>query len=433
MSGDKSADRLPDEQRHDKKALAAGMAGNVIEWYDFTLYGYLAVVISQLFFPHEDPAVSLLATYGVFAVGFFMRPLGAALFGYLGDTMGRKPVLIISVMMMVIPTLLLGMLPTYADWGIYASICLVLIRCIQGLSVGGEFSGSVTYLVETAPVGKRGFAGSWANMGSMVGMLLGAATPAVVIWILGQPEVNEWAWRIPFFFGAVLGLIALFLRHDLPEPTPTEKEVEAREGVHPFRLLLREEGKTFLKMCFFAASYGACFYLPLVYLPTWLALYTGIPLHQALFVVTLCMLVQLACILPFARFSDQGIRRTTFLALCFMVMTVTAVPLFVLAGGGAVWEAIVVLVIFAIFIAVPLAVAPSLFAEAFDRKHRLTGYSVSFNIGFAVGGGTAPFVATWLISETGERFAPAFYMAALALLGAIVMMNTRDRSREPLR
>ncbi|GAB5467793.1 MAG: MFS transporter [Rhodospirillales bacterium] len=435
MDKDNAADETAsgEENSHSKKTLAAGMVGNVIEWYDFTLYGYLAVVISQLFFPHENPTVSLLATYGVFAAGFLMRPLGAALFGYLGDTLGRKPVLMLSVMMMVVPTLLLGILPTYADWGIWASICLVLIRLIQGISVGGEFSGSVTYLVETAPTAKRGFAGSWANMGSVTGMLLGAGTPALVIWVLGQPETNEWGWRLPFLFGGVIGLLALFLRHDLPEPAPTEKEIEGREGMHPIRRLLKEEPGVFIRMALFSISYGAVFYLPLVYLPTWLSLYTPIKLHEALFIVTLGMVVQLALIPSLAILSDRAIRRTHLLALVFLVIAVAAVPLFSWASDGLVWEAVVVFLVFSALIATPLAVAPTTYAEAFDRSHRLTGYSVSFNVGFAVGGGTAPLVATWLIAQSGDKFTPAIYLAALALLGVIVMIMTKDRSREPLR
>ncbi len=163
-----------------RKARISGVIGNVVEWYDFALYGYLAVIIGRLFFPTEDPTASLLASYGVFAAGFVMRPLGAVVFGWLGDTIGRGRTMLISVAMMAFPTIMLGLLPDYDSIGVAAPILLVLVRLVQGLSVGGEFSSSVTYMVETAPDDQRGRAGSWANVGGMLGMLLGSAAAALV-------------------------------------------------------------------------------------------------------------------------------------------------------------------------------------------------------------------------------------------------------------
>lgn len=422
-----------EEQGHSKRALAAGAVGNVIEWYDFTLYGYMAVVIAQLFFPHEDRTVSLIATYGVFAAGFLMRPLGGVLLGHLGDTWGRKPVMLISVVAMAAPTLLLGLLPTYADWGILASVALVVIRLVQGLSVGGEFSSSVTYLVETAPEGRRGFAACWANVGSTVGMLLGAATPAVVIWILGQPATNEWGWRIPFLLGGAIGLLALVLRRGLPEPPSGLHEVEDREGPFPLARLFREEPGVVVRLIVYSAAYGVVFYVPLVYLPNWLSLYTSIHLHEALFIVSLGLALQIPLIGILAIVSDRYVRRTHLVALAYGAMAVVAVPLYLWVGGGSVSAAVVVILCFCGLIAVPLAVMPATYAEAFDRGHRLTGYSVSFNLGFAVFGGTAPMVATWLIHGTGNHLAPAWYAAVWALVGTAAILSLKDRSREPLR
>jgi len=216
------------------RATIAGAAGNVIEWYDFSLYGYMAAVLSRLFFPHEDQLVSLIATYGVFAAGFIMRPLGGFVFGHVGDVIGRKRALVVSVLLMVVPTILLGLLPTYEQWGVWAAVCLVAIRMLQGLSVGGEFSGSATYLAETAAPGRRGFAASWANIGSMIGMLLGAATPAVTLSLLSSPDVDAWGWRIPFLFGGVLGVIALLLRRGLPEPQPTITSRASQSTITPY-------------------------------------------------------------------------------------------------------------------------------------------------------------------------------------------------------
>ncbi|WP_300524453.1 MFS transporter [Alcanivorax sp.] len=180
-----------------KNAVIAGYVGNVIEWYDFALYGFMASILSQLFFPSDNEVASLLATYGVFAAGFVMRPLGSFVFGWLGDTIGRSKTMLLSVALMFLPTLFLGLLPSYAVIGIWAPILLVIIRLVQGLSVGGEFSSSVTYLVETADPDHRGRAGSWANQGAISGMLLGAGLAALVTTVFPKEVVLEWACSSP--------------------------------------------------------------------------------------------------------------------------------------------------------------------------------------------------------------------------------------------
>ncbi|WP_462320566.1 MFS transporter [Halochromatium sp.] len=426
------------------RPLLAGAVGNVIEWYDFSLYGYMAAVLSGLFFPHEDRLVSLIATYGVFAAGFLARPLGAFLFGHLGDRIGRKAVLVVSVLLMVLPTILLGLLPTYAQWGVWAAICLVGVRILQGLSVGGEFSGSATYLAETAAPGRRGFAASFANVGSMAGMLLGAVVPAVTLALLTDAEVEAWGWRIPFLLGGVIGLVALLLRQGLPEPEPApgaEDGPAAHQAMPvsgappeaPIRSLLRHEPIATLRAILYAGGYGVAFYIPMVYMPTWLSIYTDIALHEALFIVTASMLLQ-ALLIPLAGLaSDRLMPRTLLLAWVFGLLALLVAPLYLLAGGGAEWQAIAALLVFAALLAIPLGVTPSLMAETFHRRHRLTGYSVSFNIGYGVAGGTAPMVATWLIHASGYKLAPAFYMVLCALVAVATLVSMKDWSRSALR
>ena len=415
------------------RATVAGAAGNVIEWYDFSLYGYMAAVLSRLFFPHEDQLVSLIATYGVFAAGFIMRPLGGFVFGHIGDVIGRKRVLVISVLLMVVPTILLGLLPTYQQWGVWAAVCLVAIRMLQGLSVGGEFSGSATYLVETAPPGRRGFAASWANIGAMIGMLLGAAAPAVMLALLSESDVDAWGWRIPFLFGGVLGVIALLLRRGLPEPEAGDIETTERVGPHPIRSLVRDDPVAMTQAIIYAAGYGVLFYIAMVYLPTWLSIYTTVALHEALFIATAAMLLQVV-IIPIAGWaSDALVKRKVLLIGTFLTMAVIVAPLYALAGQGTHWEAFTVLLVFAAIVAIPLGVTPSLMAETFDRRHRLTGYSLSFNLGFGIAGGTAPMVATWLIHRSGDSLAPAYYLIGCATLAVVALLTMRDRSREPLR
>src|SRR5215470_4915084 len=212
----------PEAQR---QAIVAGIAGNVMEWYDFSAYGYFATTIGRLFFPAQDAVSSLLAAFGVFAAGFLMRPLGSLLFGHIGDKKGRKLALTASVMLMAIPTFLIGALPTYQQIGVTASVLLVLMRLLQGLSVGGEYTISSIFLVEHSAVGHRGFFGSFAEVGACSGVLLGSALSALVTTVLDRAMVESWGWRIPFLIGVTVSIVGLYIRrYAIEESAPQGRQ-----------------------------------------------------------------------------------------------------------------------------------------------------------------------------------------------------------------
>ena len=244
-----------------------------MEWHDFALYGFMASVISRLFFPEGNQLASLLATYGIFAAGFVMRPLGSVVFGWLGDTVGRSRTMLIFVALMTFPTFVLGVLPTYSAIGVWAPFGLVLIRLTQGLSVGGEFSSSVTYLVETSPEGQRGLSGSWANVGSMAGMLLGSGVASLMTNVLDQPSLMSWGWRLPFLFAGVLGTVGIILRRYIPRSEHFQQHVRERGKSSPIREAFLVNTKETIQGALFASAYGAVFYISLVYIPTWLKEY----------------------------------------------------------------------------------------------------------------------------------------------------------------
>lgn len=414
-----------------KRLVAAGMIGNLIEWYDFALYGYMASIISELFFPSNNPTTSLIATYGAFAGGFLMRPVGAVFFGHIGDTLGRKPVMVLSVVLMVVPTILLGILPTYETWGLWAPICLVLIRLIQGFSVGGEFSGSVTYLVESSRQDRRGLAGSWANCGGGIGFFLGAGTPALLIWLLGDTAIQDYGWRLPFLLGGVIGVIGLLLRSRLPELGGRNAEQSKRDI--PLVRMFRQEPRVVVWMIFFTTAYGAAYYVPIVYLPTWQSLYSDLSLDQALLIMTFAMAVQTLLIPVMGILSDTLLIRRRLLVFGFTALGILAYPFFLFAEGGVLWTVSAVYVVTCILISIMLGVVPATLVEAFDRSHRLTGYSLCFNIGMAAGGGTAPIVCTALIQFFDSKYAPAVYLAFVCLSAAGALLLIKDRSKEPLR
>lgn len=414
-------------------ALMAGFIGNVVEWYDFALYGYMASFISQLFFPSEDQLASMLATYGVFAAGFLMRPLGSAFFGWLGDTVGRAKTMLVSVAMMAFPTVAIGVLPTYAQVGIVAPILLVLIRLVQGLSVGGEFSSSVTYLAETAKPERRGWSASWANHGSISGMLLGSAIATGLTSWLTHETIMDWAWRLPFLFGAVLGITAFILRRHLSRSSHFKKHHEDRDETSPLKEAFTVSLKQTIVATLFAAAYGAIFYITLVYLPNWAKDQGGFDLEFAMQLNTGATALLLLVIPLSGWLSDHLMRRTHIVALAMLGFAVAAWPLSGWMLEGSVTALVVMQFTLALILGLPLGAAPAMFAEMFPARDRLSGYSVSYNLGLGVVGGATPMLATWLIDITGMHIAPTFVLVSAGALGLAMMIISRDRSREALR
>jgi len=416
-----------------KTALMAGFIGNVVEWYDFALYGYMAGIIAMLFFPEQNKTAGLIATYGIFAAGFLMRPFGSAVFGWLGDTIGRIRTMMLSVVMMVLPTIALGLLPTFDTIGIWSPVLLVLIRLIQGLSVGGEFSSSVTYLVETAEDGRRGFAGSWANTGSMVGMLFGAGAAATTTGLLSIDDVNSWGWRIPFLFGGVIGGIAILLRRNLPQSPHFKQHHNNRPKTSPLMQAFTTNRLEMIQAILFASAYGVLFYIPLVYVPEWLHDHTNMARHTALLINTGGSALLLLLIPLSGWIGDRLIRRTHFIAIAMFCFAILAFPLYTWLLKDGIWGAIIVQVIMMFILAVPLGSAPAMFVELFPPADRLSGYSVSYNLGLGVIGGATPMFATWLIQVSSFAIAPAGMLLVASLLAFAVMLWMKDRSREPLR
>ena len=416
-----------------RKARIAGVIGNVVEWYDFALYGYLAAVIGQLFFPAENPTASLLASYGVFAAGFVMRPLGATVFGWLGDTIGRGRTMLISVAMMAFPTVALGLLPDYHSIGVAAPVLLVAIRLIQGLSVGGEFSSSVSYMVETAPEDARGRAGSWANVGSMSGMLLGSAAAAFVTTVFSAEILDAWGWRLPFLFGGVIGLTAIFLRRDLPRSPHFKAHEAGTPSTSPFRQVWTENRTEMMQAVLFSASYGIVFYLVMVYLPGWLSREAGIEEARALQVNSVLTMAIIPLMVLTAWIGDKWVTRTRLIALAFALMALICAPIGWAMLAGGIKTMLLGQAVLVVLLAVPLGSAPATFVELFPSSDRLTGYSISFNLGVGVVGGATPALATWLIVVTGHALAPAGLMIVAAVIAAATLLWMRDRSRTALR
>ena len=412
-------------------SLLAGGVGNLLEWYDFGLYGLFAPILAPLFFPAHDRIASLIGAYSGFAIGFAARPLGGVVLGHVGDRVGRRAVMVCSIVLMGFATTAMAVLPAYDAIGVGAPMLLLLIRVLQGFSVGGEYTGSVAYLVETAPSQRRGMAGSVANIGATAGMLLASAVVTATAMLAYSPDVQRWAWRIPFLIGGVIAVAGYFLRHRLRETGYVPKP-SARRSL-PLREAIAQAPGAMLLALLFTSGYGVANYLTMVFLPTYAAEFGGVAAEQALQANTAGQALALFVVPLAAWLTDRAIRRRTLLIVAFAAEFVVAWGSFALVGHGNVGGVWAAQLGFAFLLALIMAAEPATLAEQFRGEFRLSGYSVSFNLGIGLAGGTAPLVAVALIAATGNDMAPAWYLMLASAIAAAAAFLMVDRSRKPLR
>jgi MHS family proline/betaine transporter-like MFS transporter len=416
------------------RTVVAGAVGNVLEWYDFCLFGYFTPVIARQFLPAEDRLVSLLETFGVFATGFLMRPLGGILFGYIGDRLGRKLALELSVLVMAGSTTVLGLLPTHASVGLAAPLLLTLMRLLQGLSVGGEYVGSMSFLVEHAPPGRRAFVGSWSSFTVVLGSLMGSAAAMVCLDRLSEAQLAAWGWRVPFLAGLLIGLVGFWLRLGVQEsPTFLQIQKSGRLAANPIAEALRSERGAIATTLGLTALMAVGFYLPFMWLPTWLAHINrpGLAESQALKANTLALVALLLLTPPAAMLSDRVGRRPMFLAAA-LGYALLSYPLFLHMTDGSFGSALLGGLVFAACSSLFSGCMAATMVELFPTRTRYSGVAIGYNGGQTLLGGTAPFVATALIQLSGNSLAPALYLAASAVVAGVASLFIKARHGQPL-
>jgi MHS family proline/betaine transporter-like MFS transporter len=409
------------------------MIGNGLEWYEYALYAYVVTIISKLFFPAGDQSAHLLATLGIFAVGFVARPFGGILFGVIGDRYGRRAALVASIFLMAIPTGCIGLLPTYAQVGIAAPILLTFLRIMQGLSLGGEFSGSMTFLVEHSPSNKRGLVGALSVASLIVGFLLGSLLATLINALLGEARFEAWGWRIPFLLGVPIGLIGYYIRHHCAEsPTYIFAKEQGTLSETPIRDAITQEYWHILQSIGIYISVTMPFYLVSAYFMTFTEHTLGRSKGEALMLNTLNMLILLILSLFSAWLADRIGRKRIMVVTAVAYLLFTYPTMQLMLRPELSWI-ILGQALFAIIVAIYIGPIPAILVEMFPTRVRYSAMALSYNICAALFGGTAPMVNQWLITTTGNNLSMAWYVMACAATSLGALYFYRDQYQESLR
>jgi MFS family permease len=409
-----------------KRALIAGSIGNFIEWYEFAVYGFLATVIARNFFQlaGEAPLTGLILTYASFAIAFFFRPLGAIIFGRIGDRIGRKPTLIIVLVMMTLATTAIGLVPVYASIGIAAPLMLTGLRILQGLFAGGEYGGAVSLMTEFAPRGKRGLYGAWQSFTVALGLLAGAGIVALISAVLSPEELYAWGWRLPFFLAIPMGGVALWLRVKMEE-TPgflrqqKQQQPQASANLsHTLKAIMTGIGRLMV--------WSAAGYTYLVIMPAYLqsSLHTGF--NQALLIAVISNIGFAITILPAGILSDKWGRRNV-MVIAAVLLLILALPLLKILQAESstlLVKALVVLVAGGL-VGMLAGPGPAMLSEMFPTKVRYTGLGLAYSLSNAIFSGCAGLIITGLIKQTGNLDIPAYYVMATAVVSIFALMTLK--------
>lgn len=414
-----------------RKVVISGMLGNGLEWYDYALYGHMAIVFSKLFFPEGDASKNLILTLLIFASGFVSRPLGAIFFGRIGDKFGRKKALTLSMIMMAVPTGCIGLLPSYEAIGIAAPILLTLIRIVQGLSLGGAYSGSISYVVEHAPPDQRATVGSVIKLSLVIGFLFGSLVSTLVANVLSPEDFYSWGWRLPFFVGVGIGFVGFYIRnHGEESPVYEQAKKDGALSKTPLRdTFVLYPGK--MLRAFSAYMFVTVpFYTVAIYMIAYSKNHLGLTEENALLINSAAMAAMFIGIFPAARLADK-IGRRKVLLLGIVSMLLVTQPVFTMIQSGLFMDVLIGQCILALIIGWYLGPMPAVLVEIFPTRVRYTGMSLSYNL-CAIAGGFTPSLAEWMIRDTGSKTSIMWLLIGSGIISFIAVFTYKDKWKEPL-
>ena len=414
---------------YEKHNIIAGLYGNTLEWYDFLLFASFAPIFANIFFPSHNYFASLMATFGIFAIGFLVRPIGGALLGHYGDYIGRRKALIISISIMSLSTLFIAFLPTFNNIGILSPLLFTLFRIIQGLAVGGELPSSTIFLIEHMPANRRGLAGSLALSTAFLGIFAGALTATILTTYFQGETMVQWGWRIAYIIGGVLGFLGIYLRLKSSEPAHylrAEKTIEL-----PAKLVFTTYPKQLLLAISFTSILALSNYILIAYATTYLVNFENFSLHNAT-VINFIALLTLTLLIPLMGLLSDYIGRKTVLLLGLVSLLIFTFPIFWLLTLGHFGYALLGELILSVVLAFINGSVPTIIAELFPTQIRSSGSSIGYNIGQALFGGTVPLVAFALIHATDNQLAPAWYTLICTIVVFFTSFFLHETYKKPL-
>ncbi|MER6281572.1 glycine betaine/L-proline transporter ProP [Streptomyces sp900105245] len=426
-----------------RRATKAAALGNAMEWYDFGIYSYLAATLGRVFFPSGSDTVQLLSSFATFAVAFLVRPVGGMVLGPLGDKVGRKRILSFTMILMAVGTFAIGLIPSHAVIGLWAPVLLIFFRLVQGFSTGGEYGGASTFIAEYAPDKRRGYFGSFLELGTLAGYVAASGLVVVLSSLLSDDQLLTWGWRIPFLVAAPLGLIGLYLRLKLDE-TPAFQKLEGGQARASEAADAVETSATGdlaeictrywrpLLLCIaLVAAYNITDYMLLSYMPTYLSDELGYGTDHGLLILLVVMVVQMCVINQVGRLSDRFGRKPLLMTgmLGFLFLSV---PSFLLIRQGSVVLIALGLLLMGLSLVAMLGTMSAALPAIFPTKVRYGSLSVAYNLSTSLFGGTTPLVITALISAFGTNLMPAYYATAAAVVGVVAVLLMTETANKPL-
>jgi MFS transporter, MHS family, proline/betaine transporter len=413
-------------------AVIAGMAGNMMEWYDFALYGVLAPTLGKLFFPQGNNLASILSVFGVFAAGYIMRLGGGAFFGHIADHHGRRIALLTSATLMAVTTSLVGFLPAYAVIGIAAPILLVILRLIQGLSTGGEFMTSITYLVENAPPNRRGLIGTLAGSSACMGLLLGSGAGMILFSVFTKEQVLDWAWRLPFLASIPLGLSIAVLRTSLPQEEKPEHHVGSRHRRSSILHVLFDHPWALIRGAFGGWAFQAGFYTLAIFISSYLVAGKVFTESAALWLQSAGLGAALL-MAPVAGFLSDRFGRKPVAYVSLLGILLGSYPLYHFVNTGDGTAAMVAMILFMMFVTLGSSTYQVWLAEVFPRTLRASGMGISYNIAAGVLGGTTPLLCATLIEITHQRMSPVLVLIVAPIVSLLLLLVQKETANKPLK
>src|SRR5579859_432102 len=415
-----------------RRVILAATIGNTLEWYDFLVYGFLAVTIAKLFFPTGSELTSVLFSVGTFGAAAVVRPVAGVALGIYADRVGRKASLTLTIFLMGLGTGLIALAPTYASIGVAAPLLIVIARLLQGFACGGELGGATAILVENAPNGSRGLYASWQTASQAAGVLLGGLVTLLISLSMTPAQLEAGGWRWPFVIGLLIVPVGLYVRSKLDEPELFQKVRKEAPDLSVPEMLSVEPG-ALLTGIGIAVLYLAAAYVLFVYMPTFAVRQLGLGFSQALIATTVASAILFVCSPLVAAISDRYGRKP-LLIIGTLAFGLATYPAFMaITDEPSLLKLAVVQAAFALVMAVYAGPAMSVYAELFPTRMRSTAVSLVYGITVVLAGGFAPLIVTWLIAVTGNPLMPALYVVGAAIISAVAVLGWRDRFRDPLR